>query len=184
MANVEEFARQKDLEHIVPQLKKGALLAQSPVSSGGKVFVEKVEAGSLELREPVGRLTRGIPSSVDFPPFPLHSKTTRPSQSLPTRRRNSSVEKLPTSGPTHVPSTLPSSSAPLARPSKDGIRQDQTVQTCPSPRSSASLAVAVTSGSLVLSTLPLTSPPLDWDAGSPIPSTDSSDDVVLSSSQP
>ena len=32
MANVEEFARQKNLEHALPALKKGAILAQSPVS--------------------------------------------------------------------------------------------------------------------------------------------------------
>jgi hypothetical protein len=31
MAQVEDFARQKDLEHALPALKKGALLAQSPV---------------------------------------------------------------------------------------------------------------------------------------------------------
>ena len=32
MAQVEDFARQRDLEHALPMLKKGALLAQSPVS--------------------------------------------------------------------------------------------------------------------------------------------------------
>lgn len=31
MADVSEFARQKNLEHIIPQLQKGALLAQNPV---------------------------------------------------------------------------------------------------------------------------------------------------------
>lgn len=30
MSDVEEFARQKNLEHVLPQLKKGALLAQNP----------------------------------------------------------------------------------------------------------------------------------------------------------
>lgn len=33
LANVEEFAEQKGLQHVLPQLKKGALLAQSPVGS-------------------------------------------------------------------------------------------------------------------------------------------------------
>lgn len=139
MADVEAFVAEKGLENHLPAFKKGALLAQHPVSHCRPELCGLSEIGAdhcdVTPPEPARPALRTCPSS--------HK-----------RKRPSLPASVTTAGATRSLCTSPSPCALLAQPCRDGIRQAVTEPTCHSLRSEwHTTRMRLTACMLILSTM-------------------------------